>query len=137
MNALQFEAVKVAFKQDRTGFVLTLNIHPDELPSELMRDFVGTRYGVAMVRINDDETPVTYDNRVKKSGILCRSRGFQYYVNQLGESEDITEESAVEYIHRTCGIKSRSELNGNENAKKLFDEMVKAYEHWDSEGDPF
>jgi hypothetical protein len=31
MDALQFEAVKVALKQDRTGFVLTLNIHPDEI----------------------------------------------------------------------------------------------------------
>ena len=30
--ALQFEARKVALKQDRTGFVLTLAIHPDDLP---------------------------------------------------------------------------------------------------------
>ena len=51
MNALQFEAVKIALKQDKTGFVLTLNIHPDEIPDELMRDFVGARYGVAMARI--------------------------------------------------------------------------------------
>ena len=56
MNALQFEAVKIALKQDKTGFVLTLNIHPDEIPDELMRDFVGARYGVAMARIEDNET---------------------------------------------------------------------------------
>jgi hypothetical protein len=37
--ALQFEARKVAMKQDRTGFVLTLSIHPDDLPDELIRDF--------------------------------------------------------------------------------------------------
>ena len=54
--AMQFECRKVALKQDRSGFVLTLSIHPDEIPEELLRDFVGSRYGVAMVRIQDDES---------------------------------------------------------------------------------
>jgi len=52
---LQFECRKVALKQDRTGFVLTLALHPDEIPEELLRDFVGSRYGCVMVRIQDDE----------------------------------------------------------------------------------
>jgi hypothetical protein len=30
--ALQFECRKVALKQDRTGYVLTLSLHPDEIP---------------------------------------------------------------------------------------------------------
>jgi len=51
--ALQFEARKVALKQDRTGYVLTISIHPDEIPEELLRDFVGSRYGCALVRIQD------------------------------------------------------------------------------------
>ena len=68
MNALQFECVKVALKQDRTGFVLTVSIHPDEIPEELVRDFVGARYGVAMVRIQDNETATPYNNRVKRAG---------------------------------------------------------------------
>ena len=49
---LQFEARKIALKQDRTGFVLTLSMHPDEVPEEILRDFVGTRYGCALVRIS-------------------------------------------------------------------------------------
>ena len=75
--ALQFEARKVALKQDRTGFVLTLSIHPDEIPVELMRDFVGARYGCALVRIQDDESATEYSNRVQKAGMLCRDRTFQ------------------------------------------------------------
>jgi hypothetical protein len=55
--ALQFEARKVALKQDRTGFVLTLALHPDEIPEELLRDFVGARYACALVRFQDDENP--------------------------------------------------------------------------------
>ena len=74
--ALQFEARKVALKQDRTGFVLTLSMHPDEVPEEILRDFVGTRYGCALVRIQDDESATPYNNRVQKAGMLCRSPNF-------------------------------------------------------------
>jgi hypothetical protein len=128
MNALQFEAVKVALKQDRTGFVLTLNIHPDEIPDELLRDFVGARYGVAMARIESDETTTPYDNRVHKAGQICRSKSFQQWVaNETGEGE-VNEKCAVQYIYERCGIASRTELNGNIDAQKLFDELIHEYE---------
>ena len=136
MNALQFEAVKIALKQDKTGFVLTLNIHPDEIPDELMRDFVGSRYGVAMVRIEDNETAKHYDNRVKKAGILCRSREFLLWLKKENELTVHSEDDAVDAIHRICGINSRTELNGNKDAQQKFDEMVKDYEQWIEE-EPF
>ena len=136
MNALQFEAVKVALKQDRTGFVLTLNIHPDEIPEELIRDFVGARYGVAMVRILEDESATKYDNRVKHAGILCRSREFQFWLTEQGLAVHKSEEDAIEAVYAMCGIASRTELNGNSEAKQKFDDMVIDYEHWQKEG-PF
>jgi len=137
MDALQFEAVKIALKQDKTGFVLTLNIHPDEIPTELMRDFVGARYGIAMVRIQDNESPTHYDNRVKKSGILGRSTRFQLWLRkECGLTID-GEDDAVEAIHRICGISSRTELNGNKQAQDKFDELVSDYEEWGEEDEPF
>jgi hypothetical protein len=137
MNALQFEAVKVALKQDRTGFVLTLNLHPDEIPEELIRDFVGTRYGVAMVRINDDETVAHYENRVKRAGMLCRDREFQYWLNSTGKIATVSEEDSVAYLYERCSIKTRSELNGNPQAKKEFDKMVDEYDSWKNDSEPF
>lgn len=134
--ALQFEAVKVALKQDRSGFVLTLNIHPDEIPEELIRDFVGARYGVAMVRIQDNETATPYDNRVKKSGILCRDHSFHTFLNKVCGLDISTEEGAVQAIYTICGIKSRTELNGNKKAQENFDELLKDFEEW-KEHDPF
>ena len=77
---MQFEARKVALKQDRTGFVLTLAIHPDETPEELLRDFVGARYACVMVRLQDDESATVYDNRVQKAGMLCRNPDFQDFL---------------------------------------------------------
>ena len=137
MNALQFEAVKIALKQDRTGFVLTLNIHPDEIPTELMRDFVGARYGVAMVRIQDNESATQYDNRVKKAGILGRSKRFHLWLRKENGLTIDGEDDAVEAIHRICCIQSRTELNGNKQAQDKFDELVNDYEQWGEEDEPF
>lgn len=119
--ALQFEARKVALKQDRTGYVLTLALHPDEIPEELLRDFVGARYGCALVRIQDDESPTVYSNRVQQAGMLCRSEEFQNFLGTLDEASTATE------LCKRCCITSRSELNGNEGAQMAFDVIVIEY----------
>ena len=129
--ALQFEARKVALKQDRTGFVLTLAIHPDEVPEELLRDFVGSRYACAVVRIMDDESATPYQNRTKKAGMLCREERFQEFLECSDES------SAADELCKRLGIESRTELHGNTVAKNLFDDLVKEYESWRYPDDPF
>lgn len=120
--ALQFEARKVALKQDRTGYVLTLSMHPDEVPEEILRDFVGTRYACAVVRIQDDESPTEYNNRVQKAGMLCRNGEFQEFMGV--ESE----QAAAEALCKRCNIESRTELHGNKQAQALFDQLLKEYE---------
>lgn len=123
---MQFEARKIALKQDRTGFVLTLSVHPDEFPSELLRDFVGARYACVMVRINDDETPVEYKNRVQKAGMLCKIPLFQQFLGTEGEA------ATANALCSRLGIESRTELNGNSLAQSLFDDLVAEFEN-----DPF
>ena len=127
--ALQFEARKVALKQDRTGYVLTLSLHPDEIPVELLRDFVGSRYACALVRIQDDESPTQYENRVRKAGMLCRNPNFQDFLGVDSETDAAAE------VCKRCGITSRTELNGNEAAQSKFDELVNEYTG--ESGDPF
>ena len=135
--ALQFEARKVAMKQDRTGFVLTLCIHPDDLPEELMRDFVGARYACALVRIQDDESPTQYINRVQKAGMLCRNPMFQEFVAQRLVGHSVNEEQTDHALCKQCGITSRSELNGNTQAQEMFDAIVLDFENWSPNADPF
>ena len=120
--ALQFEARKVALKQDRTGFVLTLAIHPDECPEEILRDFVGARYGCALVRIQDDESATPYSNRVQKAAMLCKDSKFQDYLGAINEDD------AAARLCKRCGIESRTELHGNEVAKQIFDSLVDDYQ---------
>jgi len=128
--ALQFEARKVALKQDRTGYILTLALHPDEIPVELLRDFVGARYGCALVRMQDDESPTQYSNRVQQAGMLCRQEDFQEF---LGAT---TELRAAAELCKRCDIISRSELNGNEEAQMAFDSLVLEFKTGVS-NDPF
>jgi hypothetical protein len=128
---LQFEARKVALKQDRTGYVLTLGLHPDEIPEELLRDFVGSRYACVLVRINDDETPMQYDNRVQRAGMLCRYPAFQEYLGVY------TEDEAANELCRRLSIGSRTELNGDAQAKRKFDVLLDEYTVWSSKNDPF
>jgi hypothetical protein len=129
--ALQFEARKVALKQDRTGFVLTLAIHPDEVPEELLRDFVGARYGCAVVRIRDDESATHYDNRVQKAGMLCRDPHFQEFMECDNEAD------TAHMLCKRCGITSRTELHGNILAKQYFDILVHEFESIRQTDDPF
>lgn len=121
MSPLEFEAKKIALKQDSNGFVLTLAIHPDEAPEELLRDWVGARYMVVMVRILDDETKVLYKNRVSQAAVLCKKMDFQMWLGVDSETK------AAEELCKRLEIKSRSELNGNKKAQERFDQLVKEY----------
>tara|TARA_R110000796_G_scaffold26400_3_gene73490 strand:- start:927 stop:1169 length:243 start_codon:yes stop_codon:yes gene_type:complete len=54
---ISFEAVKTSMMQDKNGTNIKLTIHPNDVPQKLHKDWVGSRYMVVMVKINDDGTP--------------------------------------------------------------------------------
>ncbi len=127
MNAMNFEAVKVAIKQDKTGYILTLSVHPDEVPEDLLRDFVGARYGVAMVRVNSDESPVAHTNRVSKAQRLVKVSTFWDILGVTNSADAMIRLCAL------CDIETLSQLNGSKAAQRKFDELVREHE----ESDPF
>ena len=136
-ETIQFEAIKVAMKQDKTGYILTLNIHPDEIPEDLMRDFVGARYQFVAVRLNSDETPYPRRNGVvSAAGILCRSPNFWDWLVFLDEITEKTEAAAVDALHRIVGITSRADLAKPE-AQQRYDEMVVEFKRWEKDKVPF
>lgn len=127
---MQFEGRKIALKQDRTGYVLTLSVHPDEIPGELLRDFVGARYMCVLARINDDETHRTYNNRVQKAALLCKDQVFWDFLHELtGEAIESEEDAAFNLCSR-LNIQSRTELNGNTTAQAMFDQLVNEFKNW-------
>ena len=58
-NALQIEAKKHALRQQQDGcWILTMKIHQNDMPSEIMKAPMGARYVVALVEVGDDEQPI-------------------------------------------------------------------------------
>lgn len=135
IKTLQFEAVKIAMKQDRTGIILTLNIHPDELPVDLMRDFVGARYQVVMVRLNDADKPMSRDaeysrDPVRTAGILCRDKQFAQYLFDKEEIFEKKEADVIEWLKGELDIESRTELKEDQQKAKKFWAIYEEYQRW-------
>lgn len=122
----RFEAVKVAMNQDKNGHILKLAVHPSDTPEDIMRDLVGTRYLVVLVRLGEDDQPVPAKsakdgaNIVKMAGMLCADTRFQTWLHQNELAEDISEDAAVNAVRDHCGVKSRSELRLNLDGQRRF-----------------
>jgi hypothetical protein len=135
MTAIQFEGVKVALKQDKTGYVLALSIHPDDVPMDLLRDFVGARYGVAMVRIDGNEQPMNReehdgDKSIRMAGLLCRDPDFWRYLYSDTQIMQENEKEATQWLRDYLNVQSRSELKTNLAARELLDKLHKDLGIW-------
>lgn len=136
MKTLQFEATKVALKQDKTGYVLTLSMHPDEIPEDLLRDFVGARYQVVMVRLDGNEQPMDRqeefqgERAIRIAGFLCRDKEFWQYLYEDTQIIDANEKEATDWLRDYLHISSRSELKTNNNARLMLDGLLREYTKW-------
>lgn len=137
MKTLQFEGVKIALKQDKNGYVLTLGMHPDDVPEELLRDFIGARYQVVMVRLNLTEEPLDRqqefeaDRAMRIAGMLCRNPKFWAYLADQALILEETEEEATEYVRTYLEVQSRSELKINEQARVKLEALYKEFQIWE------
>jgi hypothetical protein len=135
-SPIQFEAVKAALKQSKDGYVLTLAVHPDDLPDDLMRDFVGSRYVVVMVRLGDDEQPMNRENEfpgdfaVKMAGILCRDPDFWEWLHKKEWLMEKNEKACAEWLISYLDIESRKELKTNIEARDLFVRLKTSFDAW-------
>jgi hypothetical protein len=136
VETLNFEAIKIGLKQSKDGFVLTLAVHPDEIPDELTRDFIGSRYQVVMVRLGDDEQPMSRegefpgDHAVKMAGMLCREKEFWRWLNEREMLMEMNEKACTEWLTSYLAIESRKELKTNAEARNLFNQLKRSFDAW-------
>jgi hypothetical protein len=136
METLNFEAIKIGLKQSKDGFVLTLAVHPDDIPDDLTRDFIGSRYQVVMVRLGDDDQPMSRegefpgDHAVKMAGILCREKEFWRWLNEREMLMEMNEKACTEWLTSYIGIESRKELKTNVEARNLFNQLKRSFDAW-------
>jgi hypothetical protein len=135
LDSIQFEGIKVGLKQSREGYVLTMAIHPDETPDDLLRDFVGSRYMVVMVRLGDDEKPMErkkapHANAVAAAGMLCRDPKFWLFVHEYTQDSIESEGACAEWLKCYFEIDSRADLKTNEKARDRFLKMKERFDQW-------
>ena len=134
--SVQFEGVKTGFRQSKDGYVLSLAIHPDDVPAELMKDFVGSRYMVVMVRLDEQDQPMNRDAEfpgdaaVKAAGMLCRDPEFWDWLFQKEMIFEKNEKACTEFLYGYVGIESRKELKTDASARDLFVQLKKTFESW-------
>lgn len=139
MKTLQFEGVKVALKQDKSGYVLTLSLHPDDIPEELLRDFVGSRYQVVMVRIGGDEQPIDRQDEfegnkaIRTAGMLCKDPKFWKYLYSQEQIFDEDMDDATEWVRSYLGVESRADLKTNREGQILLSKLQTEYQKWQQE----
>jgi hypothetical protein len=135
MTYPNFEAIKIAMKQDKEGMVLTLRIHPDELPIDLVKDFVGARYQVVMVRLDGEDKPMNRDQEqandwVRMAGILSRDPAFPKWLEEIGELLDANEKDAVDWLREHLGVPSRADIPNNPVAIQKLRTVLKEFNAW-------
>ena len=111
------------------------SMHPDDIPEELLRDFVGARYQVVMVRIGADESPLNReefigDKTVRIAGLLCRDPKFWKYLYDGGQIFEEEEGMAADWLRHRLNIKSRSELKTREIARSEFYIILEEFNEW-------
>jgi hypothetical protein len=131
--ALKFEAIKLKMTQDKNGYVLTLSVHPADVPDDLFRAWVGARYAVAMVQLDDEDQPVataasTAGNKAMQSaGILCHDPRFQeWFGSETGELV-LDEKTCAEELRKVLGIMSRSEIGRDKDVRSAFLDLRDKY----------
>jgi hypothetical protein len=135
METSQFEGKKIALKQTKDGYAMTLAIHPDDVPDELLRDFVGARYMVVMVRLADNEEPLNRQEYaggqlVKLAGMLCRDKDFWDYLHKEGLLFNKEESECIFTLQNYLNINSRSEIKTNIDAQDALKSLYTRYKEW-------
>ena len=129
-----FEAIKTALRQTKDGIAITLVVHPNDVPADLMFDPIGSRYMVGMARLDDDDTIITppsvreANKIVNQAGMLCREDSFQDWLFDQGLIFEKNEEAAATAVRQHCNIHSRIELASNKEAQGLWTDLLGEFE---------
>ena len=95
----RMECVKLGMRHTKDGHILSVAIHPNDTPEDILRDPVGQRYVAVLVRVNDQNEPVPSQREeegiraVKLAGTLCTDPDFQMWMAQQGYAAEPTEQA--------------------------------------------
>jgi hypothetical protein len=144
------EALKISLKQEADGIIVAFRIHPDDLPTDLLRARINSRFALAFQQISDDEklvpTPAhpimqavekkkKQNANVMRAGMACAERKFQHFLQYMHadlwkETSGGNTEKAEAILRFLTNVDSRREYATNPKALKMFDTIMGQYEMW-------
>lgn len=117
---------------------------PDETHLEIYRgknragrtQKFGQRYQMILIEINDDETPMQNEPQQEPkprklsqiAGALCHDAKFRSWAEAEYGDPVPDEDAAAKLVREVCGIESRAHLDTNEDAAKVFRELLANYD---------
>tara|TARA_Y100000114_G_scaffold155255_1_gene178979 strand:- start:1555 stop:2019 length:465 start_codon:yes stop_codon:yes gene_type:complete len=140
--AIHFEAVKTSMSQSKQGTILRLALHPNEVPPSLHTDWVGSRYMVAMVKLNDEDKPEISEQQreldllVASAGALCRNIDFGKFLFDLDiiitcpDNDEEREEVVASGLRHHLGVESRADIRTNSHAREMFKNLREEFMRW-------
>jgi hypothetical protein len=141
--AVNFEAVKTSMSQSKQGTILRLALHPNEVPPSLHTDWVGSRYMVAMVKLDDHDQPeISTEQReterlIASAGMLCRNEDFahfmyehHYIANYPSMDDEVREKQVANCLREFLGISSRADMKTNSQAREKFKSFSEEFTRW-------
>lgn len=157
--AIHFESRLVGFskKQDKNGdwCQIVLQVHPDDLPMELMKSPLKSIWMVGMAKVGEDGKPEpiktpqgnewkvdterakeklseSWDqmSRVKQSAIRCNDPAFQSWIAEEYPIRTISKdpaEKAAERVRAACQVQSRTFFSSDDAARKRWEMLDRRY----------
>lgn len=134
------EVKKDGLRQMQDGcWKLTVTVHPNDMPTSLMTAPMGTRYGMALVEIGDDERPLGDNDAVEasqepteaKKPRVERTRS-QMAAIRCGDNEwcrwnslpDLWDsEQVADWLRQQLGVRSRKELDTDPVKAAMWDRI--------------
>jgi hypothetical protein len=144
--ATSFEAVKLGLSQDKNGLVLKLSIHPNDMPKDVMTDSLGSRYMVAIVRLDEQDQPKQSEEKseterlLSRTYALCRNERFGRFLEDRGlmlgnrngrerkDFDPLSESDIRESLLKYTGLAHRSELKSSENARAVLQKLYAEFD---------
>jgi len=113
------------------GRTVTFQVPEDE-PEHPFKSFVlrqgkrsGTRFMAVLVQVNDDESIGHQEEHPSQQAArLCKNPRFWHWASEHTFDTVASEDSARYFILSLCKISSRSELDNNQQARKVFDYQI-------------
>lgn len=146
------ELMLAGWSESHTGGAKVTFFLPDPSALDAFRNLTvakgkmaGHRMMAVLVEIGDDEMPLEGRKRAgalcKLAGMFCQQEQFWQWARLNNTNEwqratilakaDTPQEVSAEWIRLRCGVKSRTELDTNPAAEKLFHERVRnPYAKW-------